>query len=78
MENSKEIIQALSNEQLYKLGKFDNANRWHPTDDLIRPYFNNIRTPSRAWPYSYWKAAKTKKFAKWYAEKVKEVSEVSK
>lgn len=46
------------------LGKSDSAGRWYPYSD-ISEYFNHIRSPSRAWPWSYAKAAQTKKFAKW-------------
>ena len=49
---------------LRKLGKTDNANRWYPCEE-ISEYFVTIRSPSRAWPYSYAKAALTKKFYKW-------------
>lgn len=46
------------------IGKADNANRWYPSAD-VAPYFVSIRSPSRAWPHSYAKAAMTKKFATW-------------
>lgn len=32
----------------------------------VAEYFAHIRAPSRAWPLSYWRAAKTIKFARWY------------
>ena len=43
-------------------GTFDSAGRWYPSrkedaDDFTR----GIRSPSRAWPYSYMVAARTKK-----------------
>jgi len=46
------------------IGKTDSANRWYPDSD-VAPYFSSLRAPSRAWPYSYAKAAQTKKFATW-------------
>ena len=46
------------------IGKTDNANRWYPAADVAE-YFSAIRSPSRAWPNSYAKAAQTAKFAKW-------------
>ena len=49
---------------IYKLGKTDGAKRWMP-DAAIAEYFRFIRAPSRAWPWSYAKAALTIKFAKW-------------
>ena len=43
-------------------GSFDSAGRWYPSreedaDDFTR----GIRSPSRAWPYSYMVAARTRK-----------------
>ena len=46
------------------IGRADSANRWYPSAD-VAPYFSHIRSPSRAWPYSYAKAAQTRKFAAW-------------
>jgi len=46
------------------IGKADSANRWYPAPE-VAPYFAHIRSPSRAWPYSYAKAAQTRKFATW-------------
>ena len=49
------------------IGKADKAGRWYPSDD-VAPYFARIRSPSRAWPNSYAKAAMTKKFSAWLLE----------
>jgi len=57
-------IQSLTTQQLYRLGTFDSANRWYPCE-WIAEYFKSIRPPSRAYPFSYWRAAKTKKFMRW-------------
>jgi hypothetical protein len=46
------------------IGKQDSAGRWYPAPDVAE-YFSAIRSPSRAWPHSYAKAAQTKKFATW-------------
>jgi len=46
------------------IGSTDNANRWHPAPDVAE-YFRLLRSPSRAWPHSYAKAAQTAKFARW-------------
>lgn len=46
------------------IGKQDSAGRWYPAADVAE-YFSSIRSPSRAWPHSYAKAAQTKKFAAW-------------
>ena len=52
--------------ELRTLGTTDNGNRWYPRKGLdLEPYFNGYRSPSRAWPNSYAKAAQTQKFARW-------------
>lgn len=50
---------------LRALGRSDNGNRWHPSVESIKSYFDGYRSPSRAWPNSYAKAAQTVKFARW-------------
>lgn len=60
-------MEALTKSQVHALGRFDSASRWYP-DEEAAEYFRSIRSPSRAWPYSYYKAAFTKKFAKWLKE----------
>lgn len=50
-----------------KIGKTDKANRWYPCEQ-VEEYFSSIRSPSRAWPHSYAKAAQTQKFARWLKE----------
>jgi hypothetical protein len=57
-------MQTLNWQNLRALGRTDNANRWMPRPDIAE-YFSGIRSPSRAWPHSYAKAAQTQKFAKW-------------
>ena len=49
---------------LKQIGTQDNGNRWYPVPEF-KEYFEGYRSPSRAFPYSYAKAAMTKKFAKW-------------
>ncbi len=60
-------MQTLNWQDLRALGRSDNANRWMPRPDIAE-YFSAIRSPSRAWPHSYAKAAQTQKFAKWLLE----------
>ena len=56
--------KTLDFEELKILGSWDKAKRWYPIDE-VSSYFDNIRSPSRAWNSSYFKAAKTQKFLKW-------------
>lgn len=55
------------------IGKQDKAGRWYPNDE-VKEYFGAYRTPSRAWPNSYAKAAQTQKFAKWLAEHKQDIA----
>jgi hypothetical protein len=57
-------MQTLTWTTIRSIGSTDNANRWHPSADVAE-YFRPLRSPSRAWPHSYAKAAQTLKFAKW-------------
>lgn len=58
---------------LRALGRTDNAGRWYPREDIAE-YFAGIRSPSRAWPYSYARAAMTRKFATWLAANKPEIA----
>jgi hypothetical protein len=57
-------MKNLNWQDIRAIGKTDNAGRWYPCDDIVE-YFATIRSPSRAWPHSYAKAAQTAKFARW-------------
>jgi len=57
-------MKTLTPNDVRRIGTFDNASRWYP-DAEIAEYFKSIRSPSRAWPYSYYKAALTGKFYRW-------------
>ena len=46
-------------------GRTDNGGRWYPSGiENADNYTQNLRNPSRAWPWSYWKGAKTTKHTK--------------
>lgn len=46
-------------------GTFDRAGRWYPSDDENADGFTStVRGPSRAFPYSYMKAARTLRHVK--------------
>lgn len=60
-----EIYQLLKIRKINPSGTFDNAGRFYAANsDLI-----NVRTPSRAWPYSQMVACRTKKYVKKVCEK---------
>jgi len=67
------IQNPLTFSDLKHYGSWDRAGRWYPSEDIAE-YFNHIRSPSRAWPYSYAKAACTVKFMKWYNSRIVEVA----
>ena len=56
----KEVYQMLKNRDIHPSGEFDKAGRWSSDNsDLI-----NVRTPSRAYPYSEMTACRTLKYTK--------------
>jgi hypothetical protein len=57
-------MKTLNWQSIRRIGKVDKAGRWYPAEDVAE-YFASIRSPSRAWPNSYAKAAQTAKFAAW-------------
>ena len=61
------LLRTLTWSDLRALGRTDNANRWYPNGDIV-DYFLSIRSPSRAYPHSYARAAQTKRFAVWLIE----------
>jgi len=60
-------MKTLNWQSIRAFGKTDSAGRWYPDADVAE-YFAAIRSPSRAWPHSYARAAQTAKFARWLAE----------
>ena len=56
--------ETLNWQDIRALGRTDSGGRWYPNEDIAE-YFNPIRAPSRAYPYSYARAAQTNKFANW-------------
>ncbi len=57
-------MKTLDWKSIRAIGKTDGAGRWYPCEDIVE-YFATIRSPSRAWPHSYARAAQTVKFARW-------------
>jgi hypothetical protein len=57
-------MNTLTWQTISAIGKADKAGRWYPSEEVTE-YFSGIRSPSRAWPNSYAKAAQTAKFAAW-------------
>jgi len=52
MEAAKLYIDR-QNRTVHPDGKFDNASRWYPSDSERCGCCDAVRSPSRAWPYSY-------------------------
>lgn len=42
-------------------GKFDNGGRWYPSESEKCECCGYVRSPSRAWPYSYLLHCRTRK-----------------
>jgi hypothetical protein len=60
-------------QDLRSLGTTGAGGGWHPDED-IAGYFKNLRTPSRAWPHSYARAAQTYKFRDWLLQNKPEIA----
>jgi len=64
-EDMKDVYEMLKNRLIHPSGTFDKSGRFYAAnDDLI-----NVRTPSRAWPFSHMMACRTLKYVKKVAEK---------
>lgn len=57
-------IPALKSGSHAKAGKYDNAKRWYPHEEYIVPGSFKVRTPSRAYPFSYLKHFYSAKYSK--------------
>lgn len=55
------VYEALRDRVIHPDGKFDNAGRWYPSEAEDCGISRVIRTPSRAYPYSYLVACRTRK-----------------
>lgn len=53
-----------------QIGQFDRANRYYVKQDYVTESINNLRAPSRGYPYAQYKHIFTKKYAKQLAEKL--------
>lgn len=63
--------EARRDRQVNPEGKFDGAGRWYPsqTEDADGSIERTHRSPSRAWPYSYMTACRTRKHVKALVER---------
>lgn len=61
----KRLVQVLYEGRRDRLvnpdGTFDNAGRWYPSEAEDAGVSHTHRSPSRAWPYSYMTACRTRK-----------------
>lgn len=55
------IYEARRDRQVNPEGHFDGAGRWYPTDREDAGVSRTLRSPSRAWPYSYMVGCRTRK-----------------
>jgi hypothetical protein len=68
------VKTALNWQDLRSLGTTGAGGGWHPNEDIAE-YFKNLRTPSRAWPHSYARAAQTYKFKDWLLQNKPEIAQ---
>jgi hypothetical protein len=57
----KAIYEARRDRQVNPEGSFDSAGRWYPSDREDAGASGRLRSPSRAWPYSYMVGCRTRK-----------------
>lgn len=57
----KIVYEARRDRKIHPYGKFDNAQRWYPDEDL-EGGTPPVRSPSRSYPYSYMVACRTHKW----------------
>ena len=60
-------IKKIDYETAREYGEWDNAGRWYPDDEFRVPGSFEVRTPSRAYPTSYFKHFLTLKYARMLA-----------
>lgn len=53
--------RARQSRRVHPRGRFDGAGRWYP-DEAAEGGTPAVRTPSRAWPYSYMLACRTRRW----------------
>jgi hypothetical protein len=58
----EEVYKSRQDRQTHPDGKFDKQGRWYPSEaEWVDECCRGIRSPSRAWPYSYMVHCRTKK-----------------
>lgn len=57
------VYEARKERLIHPVGQFDKQGRWYPSADEDCGVSATVRTPSRAWPYSYMVACRTRKHA---------------
>jgi hypothetical protein len=59
------VYAARRDRLVHPRGNFDKQGRWYPSDaENADGYAGSLRTPSKAWPYSYLTGARTLKHVK--------------
>ena len=67
------VYAARKDRLIHPQGSFDKQGRWYPSKaENVDGYTDSLRSPSRAWPYSYMVGARTLKHIKALAERAPE------
>jgi len=61
-------VRPLSKREVYSVGKFDKSSKFYPYEEFVVKGSFLVRSPSRAYPYSYYKHTLTLKYAKLLAK----------
>ena len=72
-EQINTVYRALQDRVIHPEGDFDKQGRWYPTSEEDQGVTAVIRSPSKAYPYSYLVACRSKKHVKAIAENAPEL-----
>ena len=67
------VYRALQDRVIHPEGEFDKGGRWYPSEKENQGVTDIIRSPSKAYPYSYLVACRSKKHVKAIAENAPEL-----
>jgi hypothetical protein len=56
-----QMYESRQSRETHPDGSFDSAGRWYPSDDEECPCCMDIRSPSRAYPFSLMRHCRTRK-----------------
>lgn len=76
------IVAKIISKTVYPMGSKDNGGRWYPSKIEKASCCENVRSPSRQWPWSLWEHCRTQKHVRtrlteWHTEVEKKALEMT-